>query len=76
MESSNAIVLGIPKDASQPFTYDDYGVKQDFTCIPAAPLPFEYSFVETFDADGELVRPSLEEMRKSAEWHHRIKVEL
>ncbi|KAF9035083.1 amine oxidase catalytic domain-containing protein [Hymenopellis radicata] len=43
MESSNAIVLNIPKDPSQPFTYDDYGVKQDFTCIPAPPLPFDYS---------------------------------
>ncbi|KAK0190361.1 copper amine oxidase [Armillaria mellea] len=76
MESSNAILLKIPEKRGESFGYDDYGVKQEYTCIPQVPSPFEYSFVDVFDADGQLQVPSLEELRKNAEWHHRIKVEL
>lgn len=76
MELSNAILLKIPEKPGEPFGYDDYGVKQEYTCVPEVPSPFEYSFVDVFDADGQLQAPSLEELRKNAEWHHRIKVEL
>ncbi|KAK0447703.1 copper amine oxidase [Armillaria borealis] len=76
MESSNAILLKIPEKRGESFGYDDYGVKQEYTCIPEVPSPFEYSFVDVFDADGQLQVPSIEELRKNAEWHHRIKVEL
>ncbi|KAK0491590.1 copper amine oxidase [Armillaria novae-zelandiae] len=68
MESSNAILLIIPEKQGESFGYDDYGVKQEYTCIPEVP--------NVFDADGQLQAPSLEELRKNAEWHHRIKVEL
>ncbi|PBK93948.1 amine oxidase catalytic domain-containing protein [Armillaria gallica] len=76
MESSNAILLKIPEKRGESFGYDNYGVKQEYTCIPEVPSPFEYSFVDVFDADGQLQAPSLEELRKNAERHHRIKVEL
>ncbi|KAK0207087.1 copper amine oxidase [Desarmillaria ectypa] len=76
MESSNAILLKIPEKPGESFGYDDYGVKQEYTCVPQTPSPFEYSFVDVFDADGQLQVPGLEELRKNAEWHHRIKVEL
>lgn len=66
MESSNAILLKIPEKRGESFGYDNYGVKQEYTCIPEVPSPFEYSFVDVFDADGQLQAPSLEELRKNA----------
>ncbi|KAJ7600601.1 copper amine oxidase [Mycena floridula] len=74
MESSNAILLNIP-EVPGPFTFDDYGVQQDYTCIPEAPAPFEYIPAKTYDAEGQLMASTVEEMRKNAEMYHRIKVE-
>ncbi|KAK0499484.1 copper amine oxidase [Armillaria luteobubalina] len=34
MELSNAILLKIPEKKGESFGYDDYGVKQEYTCIP------------------------------------------
>ncbi len=33
MESSNAILLKIPEKRGESFGYDNYGVKQEYTCI-------------------------------------------
>lgn len=77
MESTNAILLNLPEKPGDPYTYNDYGVKQDFTCVPPSPPPFKYSSIKTYDSHGKLEPPtSIENMRKVAELYHRIKVEL
>ena len=76
MESLNAILLSVPTSPNEPFGFNDYGVKQDYTCIPETPVPFNYGFAETYDADGKREVLSVEDMRKNMELHHRIKVEL
>jgi len=77
LDSRNAILLTAPKTPGNNWAYDDNGVKQDFTCIPQQPKPFEYSAFRTYDAEGNLAKPeTVEEMRKVAELYHRVKVEL
>ncbi|KAE9399249.1 hypothetical protein BT96DRAFT_976033 [Gymnopus androsaceus JB14] len=77
LDSRNAILLTAPKTPGDDWVYDDNGVKQDFTCIPQQPKPFEYSAFRTYDAEGNLAKPeTVEEMRKVAELYHRVKVEL
>lgn len=77
LDSINAILITAPKTPEGDWTYDDYGVKQEFTCVPQQPKPFEYSTPRTYDAEGNLEKPgTVEEMRKVAEMYHRIKVEL
>ncbi|KIK59562.1 hypothetical protein GYMLUDRAFT_44520 [Collybiopsis luxurians FD-317 M1] len=77
LDSTNAILMKAPSAPGDVWEYDDYGVKQDYTCIPQTPPPFEYSGPKTYDAEGRLEKPaSVEEMRKVAEMYHRIKVEL
>ncbi|KAF8887255.1 amine oxidase catalytic domain-containing protein [Gymnopilus junonius] len=43
MELKNAILLRAPEKAGSPYSYDDYGVKQDFNCLPEPPSPFDYT---------------------------------
>ncbi|KAI3611759.1 copper amine oxidase [Moniliophthora roreri] len=77
MESSNAILLSMPEEPGDAYPYDDYGVKQDFTCVPEPPKPFEYRPLQTFDVEGKKQKPKgIEELRKMAEMYHRVKVEL
>ncbi|EEB99776.1 hypothetical protein MPER_00460 [Moniliophthora perniciosa FA553] len=77
MESSNAILLSMPEVPGKAYPFDDYGVKQDFTCVPEPPKPFEYQPVQAFDVQGKRQGPKdAEELRKVAEMYHRIKVEL
>lgn len=76
MESTNSILLTAPKEPGKPWAFDDYGVPNTH-CIPAAVPPFEYVGVQTYGLDGKPAPPATaEEMRKSAELYHRIKVEL
>ncbi|KAF5367943.1 hypothetical protein D9758_004498 [Tetrapyrgos nigripes] len=78
MQSSNAILLSVPQNPEDPFTFDDYGVQQDFSCIPEPLKPFEYSTVQLFDLDGKKVSGdarSMEDLRKMAELFHRVKIE-
>ena len=42
MELKNAIVLHNPEKPGDAFQFDDYGVRQDLTCLPDAPSRFEY----------------------------------
>lgn len=54
LESKNAILLtGAPETPGQSYAFDDNGVKQDFTCIPQSPPPFEYSGSKMFGVDGK-----------------------
>ncbi|KAF9266155.1 amine oxidase catalytic domain-containing protein [Marasmius fiardii PR-910] len=52
LESMNAIVLEPSEDAGEPFKFNDYGVKQDLTCIPHASPPFQYIAPQTYGIDG------------------------
>ncbi|TFK32677.1 amine oxidase catalytic domain-containing protein [Crucibulum laeve] len=77
LESMNAIFLHSPEKPGDPYTYDDNGVKQDFTCIPGATPPFVYSNVKTFNLDGEEEAPfSVEKNRERAEMSLRVKAVL
>ncbi|KAJ3784122.1 copper amine oxidase [Lentinula aff. detonsa] len=77
LDSTNAILLSAPSQPGEPWGFDDYGVKQDFTCVPETPPPFEYLDPKVYDEDGRLKESgSVEDMRKMAEMYHRIKVEL
>ena len=76
MDSINSILLTAPEKAGDPWPFDDYGV-QPANCVPDQVPPFEYVGVQTFGLDGKPAPPATaEEMRKSAELFHRIKVEL
>ncbi|OSD07848.1 amine oxidase catalytic domain-containing protein [Trametes coccinea BRFM310] len=76
MESINSILLSAPEKPGQPWTFDDYGVGPA-NCIPDAVPPFEYTGVQTYGLDGKPAPfTTAEEMRKSAELYHRIKLEL
>lgn len=77
LESTNAILLSAPSQPGEPWGFDDYGVKQDFTCVPETPPPFEYLDPKVYDEEGRLKElESVEDMRKMAEMYHRIKFEL
>ncbi|KAJ3861776.1 amine oxidase catalytic domain-containing protein [Lentinula novae-zelandiae] len=77
LESTNAILLSAPSQPGEPWGFDDYGVKQDFTCVPETPPPFEYLDPKVYDEEGRLKESeSVEDMRKMAEMYHRIKFEL
>ncbi|KAI0765133.1 amine oxidase catalytic domain-containing protein [Fomes fomentarius] len=76
IESINSIMLTEPKKPGEPWVHDDYGVSPA-NCIPDSVPPFEYRGVKTFGLDGKAAPPATaEDMRKSAELFHRIKVEL
>ncbi len=76
IDSINSILLTAPKRPGEPWVHDDYGVAPA-NCIPDSVPPFEYRGVQTFGLDGRAAPPTTaEEMRKSAELFHRIKVEL
>jgi primary-amine oxidase len=73
MESLNAVILNPPLIAGDPYTFEDYDVKQEYTCIPEAPAAFEYRDPEVYDHDGQKMDGmSVEQWRKGAELFHRI----
>ncbi|KAE9394115.1 amine oxidase catalytic domain-containing protein [Gymnopus androsaceus JB14] len=77
LNSANAILLSAPSKPGDPWSFDDYGVKQEYTCIPQTPASFDYPLPKVYDADGQLNESvSLEDARKLAEMYHRIKIEL
>ena len=76
MDSKNSILLSAPQKAGDPWSFNDYGVAP-VNCIPDSVPPFEYVGVQTYGLDGKPAAPTTaEEMRKSAELYHRIKLEL
>ncbi|KAI0659027.1 amine oxidase catalytic domain-containing protein [Cubamyces menziesii] len=76
MDSKNSILLSAPKKAGDPWSFDDYGVAP-VNCIPDSIPPFKYVGVQTYGLDGKPAAPATaDEMRKSAELYHRIKLEL
>ena len=76
MDSTNSVLLNAPDKPGDAWKYDDYGVGA-VNCIPQPVAPFEYLGIKTFGLDGKQAPPTTaEEMRKSAELFHRIKVEL
>ena len=76
IDSTNAILLSVPKNPGDPFTFDDYGVRPA-VCVPEAPAPFEYSTPMLHDRAGNVKPPSdMEETRQLAEMYHRIPMEL
>ncbi|EJF56720.1 amine oxidase catalytic domain-containing protein [Dichomitus squalens LYAD-421 SS1] len=76
IDSRNAILLSAPEKPGAPWAFDDYGVRQAH-CVPPPVAPFEYRGVSAFGLDGAPApAQTAEEMRKSAELFHRIKVEL
>ncbi|KAF7984670.1 hypothetical protein HWV62_12936 [Athelia sp. TMB] len=76
IDSTNAILLSVPKNPGDPFTFDDYGVRPA-VCVPEAPAPFEYSTPTLHDRTGNVKPPSnMEETRRLAEMYHRIPMEL
>ncbi|ESK96748.1 copper amine oxidase [Moniliophthora roreri MCA 2997] len=68
MDSVNAIVLSSPTQPGDPYGFDDYGVKQDFTCIPESPAPFQYLPLKTFDLDGNSVDPGTILTKRASQW--------
>ncbi|KAI0646161.1 amine oxidase catalytic domain-containing protein [Trametes meyenii] len=75
-ESTNAVLLSAPGAPGRPWAVDDYGVAPAH-CAPAAVPPLEYVGVRAFDLAGRPAPPATaDEMRKSAELFHRIKIEL
>ncbi|PPR06108.1 hypothetical protein CVT26_005335 [Gymnopilus dilepis] len=52
MELKNAILLHEPANPGELYSYDDYGVKQDFTCLPESPAPLEYGATQWLEGEG------------------------
>ncbi|KAF9477828.1 amine oxidase catalytic domain-containing protein [Pholiota conissans] len=74
MELKNAILLHTPQTPGDPYTFDDYGVKQDFTCVPERPSPFEYPQTQVFSPDGTLSFANSPDIRRAAEMHLRVRI--
>ncbi len=75
LESTNAILLNIPENPDDGYSFEDYGVSQHFTCIPEIPPAFEYPRMKLFDVDGQLQPPSsTETLSRNLELYHRIRV--
>ena len=56
MESRNAILIHELKEQGGVREFDDYGVKENFHCLPDAPPDFEYSEIGVVGEDGETFR--------------------
>lgn len=74
MEMKNSILLHPPKAPGDPYTFDDYGVKQDLTCLPDAPAPFEYTPTQWLGLAGEPDVISAEDARRVSEMYLRVKI--
>ncbi|KAF8967481.1 copper amine oxidase [Flammula alnicola] len=74
MESRNAILLHAPENPGDPYTFDDNGVKQDFTCVPEPPSPFEYPQTPFFASDGTVGFANSPDNRRAAEMYFRVRM--
>ncbi|KAF8187204.1 copper amine oxidase [Pholiota molesta] len=74
MELRNAILLHSPQTPGDPYTFDDYGVKQDFTCVPGPPSPFEYPQSQIIAPDGSVSFANSPEARRDAEMYFRVRI--
>ncbi|KAH9482139.1 Amiloride-sensitive amine oxidase [copper-containing] [Psilocybe cubensis] len=74
MEMKNAILLHPPKAPGGSYTFDDYGVKQDVTCLPDAPAPFEYTPTKWLGLSGEPDVISPEDARRVSEMYLRVRI--
>jgi primary-amine oxidase len=74
MELRNAILLHSPQTPGDPYTFDDYGVKQDFTCVPEQPSPFEYPQSQIIAPDGSVSFANSPEARRDAEMYFRVRI--
>lgn len=70
MELQNAILLREPGHESDPYSFDDNGVKQDYSCLPEQLAPFEY---EKSAQWGEALGGS-EDARRASEMYLRVKI--
>ena len=78
MESKNAILIHPLQDQSGGgsggvFEFDDYGVKQNFHCLPDAPPDFEYTDSSSMGVDGFVDVERFAEIRKAQEMFFRLK---
>lgn len=71
VELQNAVIMHPPEIPGDPFTFDDYGVKQDFTCVPERPAPFEYTYGST---DGSPEFRETEDVRRAKEMYMRVRI--
>lgn len=74
MELKNAILLHSPTDPGEPYSFDDYGVKQDITCLPETPSPFEYAAAQWLENEGGLRAMSPGEAREPADMYLRFRI--
>ena len=75
MELKNAILLHEPANLGELYTYDDYGVKQDFTCLPESPVPLEYGATQWLEGkDGPHAMGLAGSLRDPADMYLRFKL--
>ena len=71
MESRNAILIH-PQERGV-FEFDNYGVKQNFHCLPDAPPDFEYTEMGVVGVDGFVDAERSAEIRRAQEMFFRLK---
>lgn len=75
MELRNAILLHAPEALGKPYTFDDFGVRQDFSCVPEPPAPFSYAQTPALQSDGKVSFADSPERQRAAETFLRVKAE-
>jgi len=76
MELKNSILLhpSDPEQEGDPYSFDDNGVKQDFTCAPEPPIPFDYSRPQLLTSDGSHSDIDASDLRQMSEMYLRVKI--
>ncbi|KAF8887254.1 copper amine oxidase [Gymnopilus junonius] len=74
MHHLNAILLHVPTNPGEPYSYDNYGVQQDFTCLPDSPSPFEYLATQWLEEEGTLRAMTPDKARDPADMYLRFRV--
>ncbi|KAJ3512039.1 hypothetical protein NLJ89_g3755 [Agrocybe chaxingu] len=75
MELRNAVLLHNPERQGDAYSFDDYGVKQDLTCLPEPPSPFEYLDARIAGPDGNLGDSErIADLRRASEMFLRVRV--
>lgn len=75
MELRNAILMHAPNVLGSPYAFDDFGVKQDFSCVPESPAPFSYVQTPMLQSDGKTSFADSPERQRAAEAFLRVKAE-
>ncbi|KAF9535149.1 copper amine oxidase [Crepidotus variabilis] len=73
MDLKNAILLQEPRIRGDAFDFDNYGVQQDFTCLPDPPSPFEYREASLVLSDGSFIAVNKSQLRAFSEMFLRVK---